>query len=164
MNVSNLHASSLHLQRLLTGVGACLLSGALFLASFAYRDLDGGEGDPGTLFMPRLVMGLAFAVGLWSCISAFLPRQETEERGIEDDDPVPAGIGWKPVVAILATAVYLMCFYWHGYFWATPLYLAFVLVLAGIRNWRTIVLIAGGFWLAAYFIFYRLLDVPFLAV
>jgi hypothetical protein len=151
---------------LIIGSGACLASIALFAVSFSYRNLGGGQGDPGALFLPRLILALIFAVGAWSFISSFLPESESEPNELADrqDDDIVPGITRKPVLAAIATAIYLVGFRYELYFWATPLYLAYTLWLAGIRRWSTILLIAGGFTLIAYLGFYLLLDVPLLTV
>ncbi|MCO5066592.1 MAG: tripartite tricarboxylate transporter TctB family protein [Rhizobiaceae bacterium] len=145
------------------GLGACMASVGLYAASLSYRVLGGGPGDPGTMFMPRLVLVLIFLIGLWSCVSAVL-WPNTHTASDEEDDDVMPGITLRSVIAMLATAAYLYAFRMELYFWATPLYLAFVLWLAGIRNWKTLILLPALFTLMAYFGFYRLLAVPLLTV
>lgn len=144
------------------GLGACIASAALYAMSLNYRILGGGLGDPGTMFMPRLVLALIFLVGLWSCVSALAWPHRIP--GSDEDDEVLPGITLKSVMAVLATALYLYAFRMGLYFWATPLYLAFVLWLAGIRGWKTLILLPAIFTLIAYFGFYRLLAVPLLTV
>jgi hypothetical protein len=149
---------------LFIGSGACLASIGLFALSFSYRDLGGGTGDPGTMFVPRLILGLIFAVGIFSCVSAFLPKANVPvEPDSRDEDIVP-GITWTAVIAAAATGLYLLAFQEELYFWATPVYLAFTLWLAGIRSWVMIASISLGFTLVAYYGFYILLGVPLLSV
>src|ERR1700754_1705400 len=92
------------------GTGACVVSAGLFLMSFSYRSLGGGIGDPGAMFVPRLILSLIFAVGCIAMVMAFFTKSDTGKQVDDRDADIVPGITLTAVIAAVATAFYLLAF------------------------------------------------------
>ncbi len=154
---------------IISGLVLGLLSATLFAYTFTFSGFEEGS-DPGMSFFPRLLMTIGFVLSALLVIQALWPRsplamsatssmsqeKPSDDRGQNQSRNAVFGIG--------LTVIYLVCIYFGGFFWATPLSTAALLWISGIRKPSTVVATSAGFLAFTYVVFYHLLKVPFLTI
>ena len=154
---------------IISGLILGLLSATLFAYTFTFSGFEEGS-DPGMSFFPRLLMATGFVLSAVLVIQAIRPRSPLAKPATSSmsqekpsDDPEQSQLR-NAVFGIGLTIIYLVCIYYGGFFWATPLYTAALLWISGIRKPSTVVATSAGFLAFAYVVFYHLLKVPFLTI
>lgn len=66
----------------------------------------------------------------------------------------------KPINVFVSTVIYGGLFYWLGFFTATLLFLVFLFMYLGLKNWKLILSITVIYELIIYALFVIMLDVP----
>ena len=104
-----------------------------------------GPGD-----FPKILGAALFLLGVINLARVLSNRAKSHVK-FETNKVVFAGS--------LLSLLYIYLMPRLGYFYVTPIFGACLLVLLGYRNPLKVALVAGGFTLSAYVVFYRLLSV-----
>lgn len=141
--------------------GLAFLAGALFLLYFTFRIPPGIV--PNSLeadFVPKILLGAIIVLAL-----ALMIRKPNEgPDGIEDQGTielnVPGSIA-RPLMLFGWLFLCLLAMAWIGFYITMAVGLAGVFVIFRERNWKMNILVAAIILLVTYFVFDRLLAVPF---
>lgn len=135
------------LERLAGACGVALGVGALVVARSFPRTPGAGWMDDPRLWPTLLALALA---GLSAML---LVRPDRRERTVAF-----TGAGWG--LALLATgAVYLWLLWWAGYFTASVAWVAAVMLIAGERQWVSVVATSLALTAAGYLLFWKVMVI-----
>jgi putative tricarboxylic transport membrane protein len=155
--------SSKDLGDVATGLVVALLALCLFVFTFLLPEVR--DSDPlGMAFFPRMLLLAMLALSAILGFRAWRRRTPSSngEAGAgpeADEDNEIRQVG-NVAMGVAATVAYGIGIPLVGYFWITPPFLALLLWIGGLRRPIAIVLITLGFLVFAYFILYRILDIP----
>jgi len=121
---------------------------AFLIISFSFRK----SGPVSAALLPRLWIYSILLSSIYLLYRIF--------SGIEKSDPVQ-GSFHKPIPYILVCFAYAAVMPYLGFFLASLVFLIIGIVLLNYRKWTVIIAISIGWILFNYFLFYKLLFVPF---
>ena len=142
---------------LLIAIGLLVFTFVLYGLTYKFSGytMEENPHDVGPTFMPRLMliimgiecMGLAIASGLKIL------------RSTESATPLPKVLQARPFIMLAAFLLYIWLTTLFGFLIATVAFMLLSLILLGVRNLWTLLLVPPTITTAIYFLFSRLLNI-----